>query len=311
MRVPKRLVLSATLAMAMAVCATAQVHVVRNWPSASTPGALPLGPENNGQTVAARVGQRIELTLGTVGPARYDDPQISSPAIRLDDTALYCPPNSPPSPGGATYTYTFVAVSEGTVEIKLPLINSINPEETRTGTFSITIRVGPGDGKSSIQAALRKDQENSEYWDGLSTILTGNLHETFIPSMATLTAVEIELVPAHSGPSVTRQIDLVITGPGKWPMNGTWQNVQIVEADLSKTVSTADCAHVLFLLPNGGLKVSPGEVYTIRPEETSSTFAWKYVVGGYPKGAASASNDAISPLPSARSTFLFKTFGTN
>jgi hypothetical protein len=81
-----------------------------------------------------------------------------------------------------------------------------------------------------------------------------------------------------------------------------------VLAVVSKTVPVDDCGHVLFVFPNGGLQVSPGQVYGIRLSG-GSLFGWKYVVGGYKNGAASFNGKPL--LPGARSTFLFRTFGAN
>src|SRR5216684_2869264 len=79
-------------------------------------------------------------------------------------------------------------------------------------------------------------------------------------------------------------------------------------AVVSKTVPVADCGHVLFVFPNGGLRVSPGQVYSIRLSG-GSVFGWKYVVGGYASGAASFNGRPL--LPNTRSTFLFRTFGAS
>jgi len=79
-----------------------------------------------------------------------------------------------------------------------------------------------------------------------------------------------------------------------------------VLADVSKTVLVADCRQVLFVFPNGGLRVSPGQVYSIRLSG-GSVFGWKYVVGGYASGAASFNGRPL--LPDTRSTFLCRTFG--
>src|SRR6266852_7447619 len=54
---------------------------------------LSLNFTNNGQHLAATVGQQIEITLGTVGPKQYGTPQVSSPAVRLESVALAWPPN--------------------------------------------------------------------------------------------------------------------------------------------------------------------------------------------------------------------------
>src|ERR1700719_2756229 len=70
---------------------------------------LSLNFSNNGQQVAAAVGQRIEITLGTVGPRQYGDPQISSSVIRLDSVALATPVN----PGRPTFIYMIEAAAAG------------------------------------------------------------------------------------------------------------------------------------------------------------------------------------------------------
>jgi hypothetical protein len=64
---------------------------------------------------------------------------------------------------------------------------------------------------------------------------------------------------------------------------------------------------VLFVFPNGGVDISPGQLYSLRLSG-GTTFGWKYVVGGYEKGSTSFNGQPL--LRDARSTFLFKTFGT-
>lgn len=70
------------------------------------------------------MGEQTELTL-LVGPADYGDPQISSPAIQLENTAAYFQPNMPPRPGGVLVAYMFEAVAEGGVQIKVPVVDAI------------------------------------------------------------------------------------------------------------------------------------------------------------------------------------------
>jgi hypothetical protein len=141
---------------------------------------------NNGQSVAATVGEQIELTLGLVGPGHYGDPQISSPAIRLKNTAMYLQPNMPPPPGGATVIYVLEAVSEGEVQIKFPVVDAEDPEKARTYAFSMTIRVGPGAGNHSLRANLRTDQANTEPWKNRWVNLDSALLESFVPSLPIL-----------------------------------------------------------------------------------------------------------------------------
>jgi hypothetical protein len=288
----------AAVAVVLVVCANAQTRNKDASSSASAQNFLSLDFANNGQSVAATVGEQIELTLGLVGPARYGDPQISSPAIRLENTALYLQPNMPPPPGGATVIYVLEAVAEGEVQIKLPVVDAIeNPEEARMYAFSIKIRVGPGAGDHPLRANLRTDQANMEPWRNQWVNVDNVLRESFVPSLPNLTAVEVELLAVHPGPPATGDIHMMILDERK----------KMMVASLSKTVSADDCSHVLFLLPRGGLQVSPGQVYTI--QLNGGVFGWKYVVGGYREGAASAPHGSNPPLPDIRSTFLFKTFG--
>jgi len=76
-----------------------------------------------------------------------------------------------------------------------------------------------------------------------------------------------------------------------------------------KTVTAADCGHVVFRLPHGGLPVKPGQVYSIALSGGDNLFGWKYVVGGYRHGSAFFNDKPL--LKGAHSTFLFRTFGAN
>jgi hypothetical protein len=79
-------------------------------------------------------------------------------------------------------------------------------------------------------------------------------------------------------------------------------------ASVTQTISTSDCDHALFVIPKDGIDVIPGRSYRIKL--TGGTlFGWKYVVGGYEKGAATFNGRPL--LPKARSTFLFQTFGAD
>jgi hypothetical protein len=96
--------------------------------------------KNNGQHVVASVGERIEITLGSIGPGGYSDPQISSAAIRLKSTNLKGIPN----PGGPTYVYTFEAAAEGKARILFSFVSATNPDAVKLRTFTVTIRVRRG-----------------------------------------------------------------------------------------------------------------------------------------------------------------------
>ena len=149
--------------------------------------------------------------------------------------------------------------------------------------------MGPGGGNPTLHVNLRTDQANTEPWKNRWANVADVLRESFVPSLPRLTAVEVELLAVHPGPPATGDIDMMILNPKK-----------MMVAALSKTVAADDCSHVLFLPPRGGLQVSPGQVYTIQLREFGGVFGWKYIVGGYREGAASAEGwnaDPNAPSP--------------
>lgn len=254
---------------------------------------LSLNFTNNGQHLAATVGQQIEITLGTVGPKQYGAPQVSSPAIRLQSVALAGPPN----PGGPTFVFILEVAAEGEAQVKIPIIHSEDPELTKQLTFTVTIRVGStACNPPTLRAYMTPDQANNAPWKNTWTNLVNDVRQTFTPSLPRLTRIEVELVVANPGPSDEEVMMFLQDAEGE------------TLANVSKTVPVADCGHVLFVFPNGGVQVSPGQVYSIRLS-SGSLYGWKYVVGGYPKGEVWFNNKPL--LPDARSTFLFRTFGAN
>ncbi len=144
---------------------------------------------------------------------------------------------------------------------------------------------------------LRPDQANPAAWSEAWTNLSNDVRQAFVPSLPRLTGVEVELVLANPGPD-TAEVSMMV-------LNQEGVGVALV----SKTVSADEGGHVLFLLPRGGLPVSPGQVYSITLSSDSHLFGWKYVVGGYRKGDASFNGKPL--LPGARSTLLFRTFGAS
>ncbi len=259
----------------------------------ATQQVLSLNFANSGQHWTARVGQQVEITLGTVGPRQYGTPQVSSPAIRLKSVELAGPSN----PGNSTFVYIFEAAAEGEVQIKIPIINSDNPDDTKRLTFTVAIQVGSTAGNPPPRRAfMTPDQANTAPWKNAWTNLLNDVRQTFTPSLPRLTGVEVELVVANPGPSDDELTMYLADADGE------------VLATVSQTVPVADCRHVPFVFPNGGLQVSPGQVYSIRLSG-GSLFGWKYVVGGYSNGDASFNGRPL--LPDARSTFLFRTFGAS
>jgi len=240
---------------------------------------LSLGSNDNGKRVAVAAGQAIEITLQTIGPQQYGAAKISSPAVRYESVALKMPPN----PGGTTQVLRFQAVAEGEATIQLI---SINPENV----FALTVEVGAATAHASPPAP---DQANTATWANAWTNLLKDARQSFVPSRPKMTSVEVELVVANPGPSQD-DVTLIVLNSTEEPL------VQV-----SKLVETANCSHVVFTFPNGGLALSPGQVYYVRLVG-GDLFGWKYTEGGYRNGAASFNG---KPLLSDRNgNFLFRTY---
>jgi hypothetical protein len=257
---------------------------------------LSLNFTNNGQQVAAAVGQRIEITLGTVGPRQYGDPQISSSVIRLDSVALATPVN----PGGPTFIYMFEVAAEGEAQVNIPIINSQDQDLTKRLTFTVRIRVESAKTSPAPNAFTTADQTNTASWKNASINVHNSLSQTFTPSLPKLTGVEVELVVANPGPA-SSEVTMALANAEEQPL-----------AYVSKTVQVTDCRLVLFVLPKGGLRVTPGQIYSITLSNVDTVFAWKYVVDGYANGAATSNGLPGKPISRVtRTSFLFRTFGAN
>jgi hypothetical protein len=145
------------------------------------------------------------------------------------------------------------------------------------------------------QASMQPDQVNTAGWDQAWTNLVNDAEQTFTPSLPRLTAVEVELVVGNRG---AKEDQLTLT-----LLDTTGQNLAVV----AQSVPVANADHVLFPFPKGGVEVSPGQTYRLRLSG-GLTFGWKYVVGGYKYGEATFNGKPL--LAQARSTFLFRTFGS-
>ncbi len=142
---------------------------------------------------------------------------------------------------------------------------------------------------------MKPDQVNPARWDKAWTNLVYDAEQSFKPALPRLLAVEAELVVGNAGPT---EDELTLT-----VLDSTGQEVAVV----TRTVKVAECDHAMFVISKNGVDVTPGETYHLKL--TGGTlFGWKYVVGGYEKGAATFNGKPL--LPIARSTFLFRTFGT-
>jgi hypothetical protein len=253
------------------------------------PAVLSLSFANNGQRVSTRVGEQVEISLGTIGPRQYGTPEVSSPALQLVSTAE----DGPPNPGGPRFVYIFEARVEGEARVTVPVINAEQTPYTNDITFSITVSVGPG----MHHVSLTPDQSNTAPWQNAWTNLNNLVRQTFTPSRPRLTAVEVQLVTANPGAGSAELSMMVLNAAG------------VGMAYVFKTVTSADCGHVVFFLPGGGLPVSPGQVYSIVLSGGDNLFGWKYVVGGYGKGAAFFNNKPL--VKNTRSAFLFRTYGAS
>ena len=103
-----------------------------------------------------------------------------------------------PNPGGPTYVYIFETTAEGEVQVKIPIINSENPEWTKRLTFAVTIHVGSTAGKPpALHASMAPDQANTAPWKSGWTNLLNDVRQTFTPSLPRLTGVEVGLNEAQ------------------------------------------------------------------------------------------------------------------
>src|ERR1017187_182756 len=129
---PRSTILLAALTSFWMLCGSAGAQITGISPNGKQRTLL-LNVENSGQQAVAAVGQKIQITLGTVGPGSYDEtPQISSSAIRFESVHLKWPVN----PGGPVQIYTFRASAEGRAEIRIP---HIHDEPEARPTFVVTI----------------------------------------------------------------------------------------------------------------------------------------------------------------------------
>jgi hypothetical protein len=161
----------------------------------------------------------------------------------------------------------------------------------KTAVSRVVPMMAPGE----PSASMMPDQVNPARWDKASTNLVNDAEQSFKPTLPRLLAVEVELVVGNAGPT---EDELTLT---VWDATG--QEV----AAVTETVQASDCDHAMFVIAKDGIDVTPGQTHRLKL--TGGTlFGWKYVVGGYEKGAATFNGKPL--LLQARSTFLFRTFGT-
>lgn len=241
------------------------------------PADLALRNTDNGRRISAKVGQAIDISLGTVGPGHYGEPQISSRAVRFDN--MIYPPIQVPA--GPTQIFHFHATAPGEAEIKFV-------HTWTKATFTITIQVRGGKAAYEIL-----DQANSATWTGGWTVLVNNPQQSFTPSLPKLTSVEVELTLANPGQADNEVILILLDGKG--------EGLQTVY----RAVPVDDGGRVRFVFAGDGVGVSPGKTYRIRLSG-GAMFGWKYTAGGYQKGMAFLNG---KPFGSPGNSFLFRTFG--
>ena len=95
--------------------------------SDAAPARIVLDGTAQASAIELVVGQPVELTLSTVGPGNYAEPQLSSSAVAFDGSQS--PSN--PNPGGPTQIFLFHAVALGSTIVTIP--------HTQAGHASFTL----------------------------------------------------------------------------------------------------------------------------------------------------------------------------
>jgi hypothetical protein len=78
---------------------------------------IALNNADSGKTIVAAVGDKIEVTLQTIGPGQYGTPSLSAASVTFLGESS---PPGQPNPGGVRQLYRFEAVSSGHADIAIP-----------------------------------------------------------------------------------------------------------------------------------------------------------------------------------------------
>ena len=97
---------------------------------------ISLSNADSGSTVVAAVGDKIELTLQTIGPGQYGTPSSSSVSVSFLGESS---PPGQPNPGGVRQLYRFAVVASGRADITIP--HSGSPPQNPRPAFAITVEV--------------------------------------------------------------------------------------------------------------------------------------------------------------------------
>lgn len=101
----------------------------------SSGNRISLDSSSNGHTISVAPGDKIDVTLQTIGPGQYETPTVSSGSVR------FLGESSPglPNPGGVRQLFRFEAVTVGRAEIAIP--HTIFDPLPPTPPFEITVDV--------------------------------------------------------------------------------------------------------------------------------------------------------------------------
>ena len=96
---------------------------------------ISLGIADAGRTVVVAVGDKIEVTLQTIGPGQYGNPIVSSASVVFLGESSAGAPN----PAGPTQLYRFEAVAAGRADITIPRTGG--PPGPAIPVFAVTLVV--------------------------------------------------------------------------------------------------------------------------------------------------------------------------
>jgi hypothetical protein len=97
---------------------------------------ISLDNSSSGQTISVAPGDRIDISLQTIGPGQYETPTVSSGSIRFLGESSAGMPN----PGGPRQLFRFEAVTVGRAEITIPHTVS-DPPLPPTTPFALVVDV--------------------------------------------------------------------------------------------------------------------------------------------------------------------------
>ena len=104
--------------------------------SPTSSDGISVDSSSNGTTISVAPGDKIDITLQTIGPGQYETPTVSSGSIRFLGEFS---PADPPNPGGPRQLFRFEAVTVGRAEITIP--HTVADPLPLTPAFAIVVDV--------------------------------------------------------------------------------------------------------------------------------------------------------------------------